>query len=113
MLGWRNLWYDEGTLQQLWELDLTGGKVPDNEKNALLSPDSKLLMGVMYSKGCVCLHLSSSSLQGSACKPCSFLIFPYNCSAGQELDRGDRNLLQGQAAEGDGHTCTPEVGGAI
>ena len=49
--GWCKVEEDEESGEELWELDLTGGRVPDNENNALLSREAKTLMVWMAENG--------------------------------------------------------------
>lgn len=46
--GWELWGYDEDNFQMLLALDLTGGKVPDNEQNALLSDEAKEYMAYLH-----------------------------------------------------------------
>ncbi len=45
------MWHDEDTHQAMWALDMTAGRVPENEKNALLCRGSKELMCLMHMQG--------------------------------------------------------------
>ena len=51
LTGWRNLWRDEETGHALWEMDLTGGRVPLNERNSCLSRKSKDFIVESYYRG--------------------------------------------------------------
>ncbi len=49
--GWTNLWHDEDTHEAMWAVDMTAGRVPENERNALLCRGSKDLMCLMNEMG--------------------------------------------------------------
>ena len=50
-VAWALLAHDEKSGEEWWELDMTGGRVPEIEKNAQMSRDAKELMVWMHTKG--------------------------------------------------------------